>query len=143
MIIVKRPQGKQLWFNLFNAEAGRVGSPFVTRNHMFNIKVAFLFLTCCALAVAQDSTQATVPSTPARSRMIHISAGVLAGIVDHVERPEYPKEALNSRIQGNVILKVVSDEAGEAILSSPVEGDLSWWPQARMRFGVFIFARTY
>ena len=90
---------------------------------MFNIKVALLFLTCCALAVAQDSSQASTQSTPARPRMIHISAGVLAGIVDHVELPEYPEGALKSRIQGSVILKVVLDEAGKVILSSPVEGD--------------------
>jgi TonB family protein len=63
------------------------------------------------------------PPKPPRPQMIRVSAGVLYGLVDHVEPPKYPEEALKSRTHGDVILKVVVDESGKVILSTPVEGD--------------------
>jgi hypothetical protein len=60
---------------------------------------------------------------PPRAQMIRVSAGVLFGLVDHMEPPKYPEEGLKSRTHGDVILKVVVDESGKVILSTPVEGD--------------------
>lgn len=85
---------------------------------MLNIKGLTLsapLLVCCIPA----GTQEQVP----RPQMIRISAGVLSGMVDHVELPEYPEEALKSRTQGDVFLKVIVDESGKPILSASVEGD--------------------
>lgn len=90
---------------------------------MFNIKVALLLLACCAPAVAQDSGVTSTQPKPPRPQMIRISAGVLQGLVDHKKLPNYPEEALKSRIQGNVVFKIVVDESGKIILSTPVEGD--------------------
>jgi TonB family protein len=89
---------------------------------MFNIRFVPLFLACCALAGTQDSGQTSTQPKP-RPQMIRISSEVLGGMADHVELPKYPEEALKSHIQGSVILKVVVDESGKVILSTPVEGD--------------------
>jgi TonB family protein len=100
-----------------------LGRKTVTRNQMFNIKSVTLLLACCALAVAQESSETSTQSKPPRPHMVRVSAGVLHGLADHVESPKYPEEALKSRTRGDVILKVVVDESGKVILSTPVEGD--------------------
>jgi TonB family protein len=76
------------------------------------IKTLFVSLVCCVAVFAQ-----------ARPQAIRISAGVLHGLAQHVELPNYPEEALQSRTQGDVIFKVVVDKSGKVILSTPVEGD--------------------
>src|ERR1700682_162941 len=90
---------------------------------MMKIKTIFVLLACCALVGAQDRGDTSRPPKPPRPQMIRVSAGVLYGLVDHVEPPKYPEEALKSRTHGDVILKVVVDESGKVILSTPVEGD--------------------
>jgi TonB family protein len=100
-----------------------LGRKTVTRNEMFNINIVTLLLACCGLAVAQESSETSTQSKPPGPQMIRVSAGVLHGLVDHVEPPKYPEETLKSRTQGDVILKVVVDESGKVILSTPVEGD--------------------
>jgi TonB family protein len=90
---------------------------------MAKIKVILMLLACCMIAVAQDSSNATTQPAPPRPQMIRVSAGVLHGLVDHAERPRYPEDALKSRSQGDVILKVVVDDTGKVILTTPVEGD--------------------
>lgn len=95
----------------------------MTTNLEFKIKIVILFVTSCALALAQEIGKSSTQPSPPRPQMIRVSAGVLHGLVDHVEPPKYPEEALKSRTQGDVILKVVVDESGKVILSTPVEGD--------------------
>ena len=90
---------------------------------MVKTKVFLLLLLCCALALAQDRSDTSTPPKPPHPQMIRVSAGVLHGLVDHVEPPKYPEEALKSRTQGDVILKVVVETTGTVILSTPVEGD--------------------
>jgi protein TonB len=90
---------------------------------MLNIKIVVLLLACRALSVAQESSATSTQPKPPRPQIIRVSAGVLHGLVDHVEPPKYPEQALESRTQGDVILKVVVDESGKVILSTPVEGD--------------------
>jgi Gram-negative bacterial TonB protein C-terminal len=80
---------------------------------MKKIKTLVLILACSVTAFAQ-----------VRPQVIRISSGVLHGLVQHAEVPKYPEEALQSRTQGDVILKVVLDNSGKVILSAPVEGDL-------------------
>ena len=89
---------------------------------MFKIIFALLSLACCALAGAQDSGQTSTQPKP-HPRMIRISSGVLPGFVEHVELPKYPEEALKSETQGSVILKVLLDESGRVVLTTPVEGE--------------------
>jgi outer membrane biosynthesis protein TonB len=90
---------------------------------MAKIKVVLLLLLCCAITPAQDNGSAPTQQKPPRPQMIRVSAGVLHGLVDHAELPHYPEGALKSRTQGDVILKVVVDDTGRVILSTPVEGD--------------------
>lgn len=90
---------------------------------MMKIKTILALLACCAFVGAQEQTETPTQSKPPRPQMIRVSAGVLHGLVDHVEPPKYPEEALKFRTQGEVILKVVVDESGKVILSTPVEGD--------------------
>lgn len=90
---------------------------------MAKINVVLMLLACCMIAAAQESSNATTQPAPPRPQMIRVSAGVLHGLVDHAELPSYPEDALKSRTQGDVILKVVVDDTGKVILSTPVEGD--------------------
>jgi outer membrane biosynthesis protein TonB len=76
------------------------------------IKMLIVSLACCVTVFAQ-----------ARQQAIRISAGVLHGLVQHAELPKYPEEALQSRTHGDVIFKVVVDNSGKIILSTPIEGD--------------------
>lgn len=91
--------------------------------HMLSLKSLTLLLTCSVLAVAQQTSNN--PSLPqsSRPRKIRLSAGVLSGMIDHAELPKYPAEALNLRTEGDVILRIVVDESGKAILATPVTGD--------------------
>jgi hypothetical protein len=93
------------------------------RNQMTKIRVVVVLLASCAVAGAQDRIDTPTQSNPPRPQMIRISAGVIRGLVEHAEQPKYPSEALKSRIQGDVIFKVVVDESGKIILSTPVEGE--------------------
>jgi len=90
---------------------------------MFNIKALVLFLTFSALAGAAQNNGQTSAQPTSHPRMIQLSYRVLASITDHVELPRYPEEALKSKTQGSVILKVVLDNSGKVILSTPVEGE--------------------
>jgi outer membrane biosynthesis protein TonB len=55
--------------------------------------------------------------------MMRVSGGVIVGLVEHRTLPECPDEAMMKNIEGDVICKVVIDEAGKIVLSTPVEGD--------------------
>jgi TonB family protein len=115
--------GRAEWKSQFNQQLFEDKTFFVTRNQMLKIKTVLLLLSCCALAVAQNSGETSTQSNPPRPQLIRISAGILHGLADHVELPKYPEEALKSRIEGSVTFKVVVDELGKVILSTPVEGD--------------------
>ena len=54
---------------------------------------------------------------------IRVSNAVMAGFASHRALPEYPEGALTSDVQGDVILKIVIDENGKALLSEAVKGD--------------------
>jgi len=88
---------------------------------MAKIKIVPMLLACCMIVAAQNSSNTQPP--PSRPQIIRVSAEVLHGLVDHAELPHYPEEALKSRTQGDVILKVIVDDTGKVILSSPVDGD--------------------
>lgn len=90
---------------------------------MKQLVVLLLFCSPCALVVAQDRSDNASQPEPARPQLIRVSAGVLHGLIDHAERPKYPEEALKSKIQGDVIVKVRVDESGRVILVTPIEGD--------------------
>lgn len=87
------------------------------------IRAILAFLACSALVGAQERSDTAAQPKPPRPQMIRVSAGVLHGLVDHLEPPKYPEEEMKSRTQGDVILKVVVDESGKVILSTPVEGN--------------------
>ncbi len=85
--------------------------------------LTFLVLSATA-GVAQQRTdanpQARGISAPGTVR---ISYTVLAGLLIHRALPEYPEEALANGVQGDIILKIVIDESGRAVLSEAVKGD--------------------
>ena len=47
----------------------------------------------------------------------------MLGLVEHKTMPVYPDEAMEKRIQGDVIFKIEVDETGRIISSVPLEGD--------------------
>lgn len=103
------------------------------------IKAVPILLASCAIALAQDLSDSTSRSKPARPQMIRVSAGVLHGLVEHARITKYPEEGLKSQIQGGLIVKVRVDESGRVILITPVEGDPLLIAQMSMLFGNFVF----
>ncbi len=81
-----------------------------------------LFLVTLSV-LAQEPNGSPVQGTAGAPKMARISAGVMAGMVDHRALPEYPEEAMRTGLQGDVIFKVDVDESGKIILAQPVEGD--------------------
>lgn len=85
------------------------------------ILLCYLVLCCCVFAAAaQDNTTAATSNRP---RRIRISAAVLGGVLEHGVKPVYPEQAVRSKIEGDVILMVQTDETGIVVRSLPVEGD--------------------
>jgi TonB family protein len=78
---------------------------------------------CAMAAVAQDTTGTRAESqSPSLPRRIRVSGGVIVGLVEHRTLPEYPEAAIKTKLQGDVILKIIIDETGKIVLSEPVEG---------------------
>lgn len=74
-------------------------------------------------AVAQETTSVGATSQPPSApRRIRVSGSVIVGLVEHRTLPEYPEAAIKAGVQGDVIFKVIIDEAGKIVLSEPVEG---------------------
>jgi protein TonB len=90
--------------------------------------IVLLIASCTAIAFAQNGAATSPDSTqdqtqPARPRAVHVSTGVMLGLVAHKTMPRYPEDAMKKGIQGNVIFKVEVDEAGMISSSALVEGD--------------------
>lgn len=58
-----------------------------------------------------------------RPRLIRVSGAVMVGLVEHKALPDYPEEAKQTAIQGDVIFKMLVDETGKIVMSEPVQGD--------------------
>jgi protein TonB len=90
---------------------------------MSKIMLAVAFLACCtAVGYSQNSSETQASTQAARPQTVHLSAKVLAGLVDHKTLPQYPAAALTKGIQGDVVFTVVVDENGKIIRSEPVQG---------------------
>jgi TonB family protein len=72
------------------------------------------FILCLTLAVL-----AQVAAGP-----VHVSTGVMLGLVDHKTMPVYPDEAMKKGIHGDVAFKINVDESGKITASDLLgEGD--------------------
>lgn len=80
---------------------------------MSRIGIIIALIACFAF-----TTFAQVASEP-----VHVSTGVMLGLVDHKTMPIYPDEAMKKGIQGEVIFKIDVDETGKITTSLPLEGD--------------------
>lgn len=90
---------------------------------MLNTRNLAFLLTISILVIGLPSRYISAQTQTSRPRMIRISAGILGGMVHHIEPPQYPEDALNSGIQGDVILQVEIDESGKVIFATPVAGN--------------------
>jgi outer membrane biosynthesis protein TonB len=86
------------------------------------------FLALLALTAAAGLAQGPGDANPQGYGVnapgtIRVSYTVMAGLVNHRALPEYPEGALTNDVHGEVILKIVVDENGKAVLSEPVKGD--------------------
>jgi TonB family protein len=86
------------------------------------------FLALLALTAAAGLAQGPRDSNPPGYGVnvpatVRVSNTVMAGLVSHRALPEYPEGALTSDVQGDVILKIIVDENGKALLSEAVKGD--------------------
>lgn len=84
------------------------------------ILLCCLVLGCCVSVASQDNANATAPNRP---RRVRISAGVLGVLLEHGVKPTYPEQAIRSKVEGDVILIVQTDETGIVVRTLPVEGD--------------------
>jgi TonB family protein len=87
-----------------------------------------LVVSCTAIAFAQNGAAASAEpaqdqTQPARPQAVHVSTGMMLGLVEHKTMPVYPEEAMKKGIQGDVVFKVEVDEAGKIASSAAVEGD--------------------
>jgi len=87
------------------------------------IQTVLVLLACSSLGVTQNNPDTQSQAQSSRPRMIRVSGGAMGGLIDHKALPTYPDEALKAGIRGDVIFKIVVDEAGKIVLSDPVEGD--------------------
>jgi hypothetical protein len=53
---------------------------------------------------------------------VHVSNGVMLGLVDHKTMPVYPEDAMKKGIQGDAIFDIDVDETGKITASVPLEG---------------------
>jgi outer membrane biosynthesis protein TonB len=91
---------------------------------MSKIKMSTAFLLCfTAVGFSQNKSNAQSQAPAARPQTVHVSAAVMAGLVDHKALPQYPEEALTKGIQGDAVFKIVVDESGNIVRSEPMAGD--------------------
>jgi TonB family protein len=84
-----------------------------------------VLLTCCSVTVGQkaalglsgDDTTIKLPGTQS------FATDVAAGGPYEWKHPEYPKHALENKLQGSVVLRLSLDEKGRVIDSSVLSGD--------------------
>lgn len=91
---------------------------------MLRIKMIAALLACCTtIGRAQNSADSQSQVQPPRPLRIRVSGGVMLGLVEHKAMPVYPDEAMKKGIHGDVIFKIVVDDTGTIVWSTPVEGD--------------------
>lgn len=64
----------------------------------------------------------TASGQQAPAKKIRVSQGVLEGSILHKVDPQYPQEARDNRVQGDVVLRILIDEQGNVIEAKPVSG---------------------
>src|SRR5690242_4852348 len=84
---------------------------------MKNLLIAILLAPTVCLGVSQDSSQATAQSQTDGSGEVALGEPIEHGRLD------YPKPALNNRIQGAVVLKLLVGKNGKVKSLSLVSGD--------------------
>ena len=76
--------------------------------------MAVVLFSALAFAQSTQSGSDTPPQLPsAPPQRVRISSGVALGLVIKKVTPEYPEDALQSRIQGAVVVRAVIDKDGE------------------------------
>jgi TonB family protein len=80
---------------------------------------------------AQDTQDvgATLDQIGPPPRRVRVSQGVSAGLLVHNVQPDYPPEALNARIQGQVLLRAVISKDGSIEGLTLISGHPCWRPQ--------------
>ena len=76
------------------------------------IAVLAVLVTLSAFALGQQ----------APAKKIRVSQGVLEGSILHKVDPQYPQEAKDNRVQGDVILRILINEQGNVTEAKPMSG---------------------
>ena len=80
----------------------------------------FLTVMACMCFAAVALAQTDEAAKPIRLR---VSSGVAEGLKIHNAQPEYPREAREKGIAGDVILRATIDTKGNMVNLNPVQGD--------------------
>jgi len=73
-------------------------------------------------AVFVISLLALASSQQQSPKKLRVSQGVLEGSILHKVDPQYPQEAKDNRVQGDVVLRILIDEQGNVIEAKPMSG---------------------
>lgn len=69
------------------------------------------------------SALASGEQTDAPKKMrVRVSQGVLQGSILHKVDPQYPQEAKDNRVEGDVVLRILIDEQGNVSEAKPMSG---------------------
>lgn len=74
------------------------------------------------LAVFVTLLSALASGRQAPAQKIRVSQGVLEGSILHKVDPQYPQEAKDNRVQGDVVLRILIDKQGNVIKAKPMSG---------------------
>jgi TonB family protein len=85
------------------------------------IALATLFLASVPLVRAQQA-QRLPPEVPDKHAKLRVSQGVMEKNLVSKVTPDYPQEAKDARIQGDVILRVTIDPKGNVSQVKPISG---------------------
>lgn len=83
------------------------------------MKKALTVSAILILLVITVSAQQANTNTP---KKIRVSQGVLEGSIIHKVDPQYPQEAKDNRVQGDVVLRILIDEHGNVIEAKLMSG---------------------
>ena len=74
--------------------------------------------------LAQQTSSGPSQNQPSQTpRTVRVTGMEMVGLVERRALPEYPEDALRAAVRGDVIFKIIVDEAGKIVLAEPVEGD--------------------
>ena len=84
----------------------------------------------CSAGVPDEVTSATQPAPPKTATPMRVSQGISAGLIIKKVQPQYPEDAKQARVQGQVVLQVEISKEGTVRNLQLISGDPMLAPAA-------------